>query len=181
MQLIGLFPFKLIVFKYLLNIHSEEVQCQLEEDTGALCCPKQFSFSLRRQRLFSHQPLVLPRGSLTPTKHSYQIVLLLHGILSLRGPWWIEFLPSWRISNIASPHLHPTLLCEVETWLRASGLCKRCLWELIGGCLIKKIMFITSGKFCPHFTYGASCYLWRCVPLVKEKQRWELACPGLPA
>lgn len=177
MQLIGWFPFKLMVFKYLLSIHSEEVQCQLDEDTGALCCAKQFSFHLRTNSqktvwlVIHHWSCREPLGNLTPPsismKHSFY-----HREFSLRGVWWVEFLPSGHISNTARPPLCPALLCKEEAWLGASGLCKWSLWDLIGSCLIlKKIMFIIRGKFCPHFTSGASCYLWSSAPLVEEKHR----------
>lgn len=182
------FPFKLMVFKYLLSIHSEEVQCQLDEDTGALYCAKQFSFRLRTNSqkavwlVIHHWSCREPLGNLTPPsismKHSFY-----HREFSLRGVWWVEFLPSGHISNTARPPLCPALLCKEEAWLGASGLCKWSLWDLIGSCLIKKKNHVYyQRKILPTF------HFWSFLLLVKQcsfggrkAQRWELACPALPA
>lgn len=75
----SLLPFKLIVFKYLLNVLSEEAQCQLEE-AQALCCPKGFGSGLTtnsQKAEFDWRPSTGPAGSPRephPAKRFYQIL-----------------------------------------------------------------------------------------------------------
>lgn len=110
MWLIGWFPFKLIVLKYLLNIHSEEAEGQVGRtqvlpaalSNSALASEKTLRRQLRAQSLLLQE---------THPQRSFLLsISFCHMEFSPWEEFWgTEFSPSGCISSPDCPCLHPAL------------------------------------------------------------------------